>query len=40
LGSEYGGLREAWDAGDKSGFWPYDNESHKEIEAIVSARHR
>ncbi len=34
------GLREAWDAGDKSGFWPYDDEAFREIEAIVSASHR
>jgi hypothetical protein len=34
------GLREAWDAGDKSDFWPYDDEAFAEIEAIVSASHR
>ncbi len=34
------GLRDAWDAGDKSGFWPYDDEAFQEIEAIVSASHR
>jgi hypothetical protein len=33
------GLREAWDAGDKSDFWPYDDEAHQEIEAIVGASH-
>jgi peroxiredoxin len=34
------GLREAWAGDDKSGFWPYDEEAFKEIEAIVSASHR
>jgi len=34
------GLRGAWDAGDKSDFWPYDEEAFQEIEAIVSASHR
>jgi len=34
------GLRESWEAGDKSGFWPYDDEAFQEIEAIVSASHR
>jgi peroxiredoxin len=34
------GLREAWDAGNKAGFWPYDEEAFKEIDAIVSASHR
>jgi peroxiredoxin len=34
------GLREKWDKGDKSHFWPYDEEASREIEAIVSASHR
>jgi peroxiredoxin len=34
------GLRAAWDADDKSDFWPYDDEAFQEIEAIVSASHR
>jgi peroxiredoxin len=34
------GLREAWDAGDKSDFWPYDDKAFEEIDAIVSASHR
>jgi peroxiredoxin len=31
------GLREAWEAGDKTGFWPYDEESRREMESSVSA---
>jgi peroxiredoxin len=34
------GLRQAWEAGDKSRFWPYDEEAIREIESIVSASHR
>jgi peroxiredoxin len=34
------GLREAWDAGKRSRFWPYDEQAIKEIEAIVGASHR
>jgi len=34
------GLREQWENGDKSQFWPYDEQAAKEIEAIVSASHR
>jgi hypothetical protein len=29
-----------WDKGEKSRFWPYDDQAHAEIEAIVSASHR
>ncbi|HEV3228767.1 MAG TPA: redoxin domain-containing protein [Solirubrobacteraceae bacterium] len=34
------GLREAWEAGDHSRHWPYDEEAFKAIEAIVGASHR
>jgi peroxiredoxin len=34
------GFREKWDKGEKSHFWPYDEEAAREIEAIVSASHR
>jgi peroxiredoxin len=34
------GFREMWDKGDKSRFWPYDEQAHAEIEAIVTASHR
>jgi len=34
------GMREQWDKGDKSNFWPYDDKAAAEIEAIVSASHR
>jgi peroxiredoxin len=34
------GLREAWEAGEKSRFWPYDEEAIKDIENIVAASHR
>ncbi|HEY2603858.1 MAG TPA: hypothetical protein VGI67_20025, partial [Thermoleophilaceae bacterium] len=34
------GLREQWDKGEKSQFWPYDEAAAREIEAIVSASHR
>jgi peroxiredoxin len=34
------GFREKWDKGEKSHFWPYDDQAHEEIEAIVTASHR
>jgi peroxiredoxin len=34
------GLREAWEAGEKSRFWPYDEDAIKEIEGIIEASHR
>jgi peroxiredoxin len=34
------GLRKAWEEGDKSRFWPYDEEAIKEVESIVAATHR
>jgi hypothetical protein len=33
-------LREAWEAGDKSSFWPYDEESGRDMESSISATHR
>jgi peroxiredoxin len=34
------GLREAWEAGEKSRHWPYDAKAIAEIEAIIGASHR
>jgi peroxiredoxin len=34
------GLREAWESGDRSRFWPYDEEAFREIENIIAASHR
>jgi peroxiredoxin len=34
------GLREAWERGDRSRFWPYDKDAAGEIEAIIKASHR
>jgi peroxiredoxin len=34
------GFREKWDAGEKSHFWPYDDQAHAEIAAVVNASHR
>jgi peroxiredoxin len=34
------GLREAWEAGDRSRHWPYDDQARAEIDAIVAASHR
>ena len=34
------GLREAWEAGEKSRFWPYDEDAIREIESIIEESHR